>query len=242
MKIVMVELLNNSSIIILEDVYVMSNFKHIDFQRCTSGIDFENWMVDLLMQLHIPARRVGKNDCGVDIIAEANWNNKKYYFYIQCKYHNKPIIKTPVQEIFAGTAHSKYYGRPVVITNNEATFETRRYANDLGVEIIAAPQWDEFEDIITRGLDSNPNPRDGLFGLMIASYLNNKDFIPKSLLEENEEKAKSNNELRFQILSEFDEAEECVKEAAYLQQKAAQFQQRALDIQKRALLRNLTYD
>ena len=216
--------------------------RKIDFQRCISGVEFEGWVVDLLKQLSFPANRVGKNDCGVDIVAEANWKGKKYNFYIQCKYQNKPISKTPVHEIFAGTAHSKKYGRPVVITNNEATFETRRYAKDLGVEIIAAPQWDEFEEIIKRGLDDNPNPRDGLFGLMIAAYMNHSKYIPKRLLEENEEKAKSQKELKFQIMSEFDEAEECVKEAAYLQQKAAQFQQRALNIQKRALLRNITYD
>lgn len=220
----------------------MNKFRSIDFQRCLSGIEFEDWTVNLLGQLSFPAHRVGKNDCGVDIVAEANWKGKKYRYYIQCKYQNKPIGKTPVHEIFAGTAHCKDYGRPVVVTNNEATFETRLYAKDLGVEIISAPQWDEFEDIIQRGVDSNPNPRDGLFGLMIAAYLNNSNFIPRSLLEEDEERAKSKKELRFQILSEFDEAEECVKEAAYLQQKAAQFQQRALDIQKRALIRNLTYD
>ena len=77
---------------------------------------------------------------------------------------------------------------------------------------------------------------------MIAAYMNSSKYLPQSLLEENEEKAKSKKELKFQIMSEFDEAEECVKEAAYLQQKAAQFQQRALNIQKRALLRNITYD
>lgn len=220
----------------------MQEPRKIDFQRCLSGVEFEGWVVDLLTQLSFPANRVGKNDCGVDIIAEANWQGKKYRFYIQCKYQNKPVGKTPVHEIFAGTAHCKEYGRPVVITNNEATFETRRYAKDLGVEIIAAPQWDEFEEIIQRGIDGNPNPRDGLFGLMIAAYMNSSKYLPQSLLEENEEKAKSKKELKFQIMSEFDEAEECVKEAAYLQQKAAQFQQRALSIQKRALLRNITYD
>lgn len=220
----------------------MPKTKKIDFQRCLSGIEFEGWVVDLLKQLTFPAGRVGKNDCGVDIVAKATWEGKTHLSYIQCKYQNKPIGKTPVHEIFAGTAHCKNYGRPVVITNNEATFETRRYAKDLGVEIIAAPQWDEFEEIIRRGVDDNPNPRDGLFGLMIAAYLNDAKYLPQGLLEEDTEKAKSKKELKFQIISEFDEAEECVKEAAYLQQKAAQFQQRALNIQKRALLRNITYD
>ena len=43
----------------------------IDFQRCLSGIEFEGWVVDLLKQLTFPAGRVGKNDCGVDIVAKA---------------------------------------------------------------------------------------------------------------------------------------------------------------------------
>ena len=220
----------------------MSKVRDIDFQRCLSGTEFEDWTVNLLRQLSLKADRVGKNDCGVDIIAKAGWKGKNFLFYIQCKYYNKPIGKAPIQEIFAGTAHHKIYGRPVVITNNEATFETRLYAKDLGVEIISAPEWDEFEDIIKTGVVSNPNPHDGLFGMMIAAYFSNVDYIPKSLLEEDEGKAKSKKELKLQIISEFDEAEECVKEAANLQRKAAQFQQRALDIQKRALLRNLTYD
>lgn len=220
----------------------MNEVRNIDFQRCLSGIEFENWMVDLLRQLSISAQRTGRDDNGVDIVAAAQYRDKQFRFYIQCKYQNKPIGKAPVQEIFAGTAYREMYGRPVVVTNNEATFETRRYAKNLGVEIISAPQWDEFEDIIKRGYDGNPNPYSGLFGLMVAAYLNGSKLMPKDLLEEDEEKAKSKQVLRFQIISEFDEAEECVKEADYLQHKAAQFQQRALDIQKRALLRNIGYD
>lgn len=77
---------------------------------------------------------------------------------------------------------------------------------------------------------------------MIAVLLKDKDYFDKVITSTEGEKIKNKNELKLQIISEFDEAEECVKEAAYLQQKAAQFQQRALNIQKRALLRNLTYD
>lgn len=220
----------------------MGKPKNIDFERCTSGINFEEWTKKLLIGLRMEASRVGKNDCGVDIIATASVNHIPYRFYIQCKYYNKPLGKGPIQEIFAGTAHNKEYGRPVVVTNNTVTFEARCYARDLGVEIIAEPEWNEFEQIIRNGKVDNPNQHKGLFGIMIASYLNNRDYLGKALPDADEEKAKNKNELKIQILSEFDEAEECVKEAAYLQQKAAQFQQRALDIQKRALLRNITYD
>ena len=174
-------------------------------------------------------------------IAAVNKNTTKR-FYIQCKYYNKPLGKGPIQEIFAGTAHHKDYGEPVVITNNYVTFEARRYAKDLAVEIIAAPEWEEFKRINIEGRVDNPNQHTGLFGLMIAVLLKDKDYFDKVITSAEGEKIKNKNELKLQIISEFDEAEECVKEAAYLQQKAAQFQQRALNIQKRALLRNLTYD
>ena len=216
---------------------------NIDFERCTSGIEFEEWVKELLGQLRMKAERVVKNDCGIDIIAIAAVNkNTTKRFYIQCKYYNKPLGKGPIQEIFAGTAHHKDYGEPVVITNNHVTFEARRYAKDLAVEIIAAPEWEEFKRINIEGRVDNPNQHTGLFGLMIAVLLKDKDYFDKVITSAEGEKIKNKNELKLQIISEFDEAEECVKEAAYLQQKAAQFQQRALNIQKRALLRNLTYD
>ncbi len=220
----------------------MGNLKSIDFERCTSGIEFEGWVCDLLRKLSFAADRVGKNDSGVDIIMRAKWNDKVYRFYIQCKYYNKPIGKTPVHEVFAGTAFHKEYGRPVVIVNNTMTYEARRYAKELGVEIIAEPEWDEFENIIKNSADSNPNPREGLFGLMIASLLNERSYIPQSLINEDTGKAKNQQELKLQIISEFDEAKELSKEAGRLQLRASQYQERALEIQKRALLRNLTYD
>ncbi len=67
------------------------------------------------------------------------------------------FIKVPIQEIFTGTAHHKDYGEPVVITNNYVTFEARRCAKDLAVEIIAAPEWEEFKRINIEGRVDNPN-------------------------------------------------------------------------------------
>ena len=46
----------------------MGKPKNIDFERCTSGINFEEWTKKLLIGLRMEASRVGKNDCGVDII------------------------------------------------------------------------------------------------------------------------------------------------------------------------------
>ena len=37
----------------------------IDFERCTSGIEFEEWVKELLGQLRMKAERVVKNDCGI---------------------------------------------------------------------------------------------------------------------------------------------------------------------------------
>ena len=72
----------------------------IDFERCTSGIEFEEWVKELLGQLRMKAERVVKNDCGIDIIAIAAVNkNTTKRFYIQCKYYNKPLGKGPIQEI-----------------------------------------------------------------------------------------------------------------------------------------------
>lgn len=220
----------------------MRDLTNIDFERCKSGIEFEERVKDLFCKLSFQAVRVGKNDCGVDIVALAHWRSVTYRFYIQCKYYNKPLGKAPIQEIYTGTAHSEEYGNPVVITNNIVTFEARMYAKDLGVEIISEPEWEEFERIIADGEADYSNQHKGLFGMMIGALLNSNDYLEKSLPNADEENLKNKKQLKLQILSEFDEAEECVKEAAYLQQKAARYQQRALDIQKRAFLRNLTYD
>ena len=40
---------------------------NIDFERCNSGIEFEEWIKELLGQLRMKAERVVKNDCGIDL-------------------------------------------------------------------------------------------------------------------------------------------------------------------------------
>lgn len=77
---------------------------------------------------------------------------------------------------------------------------------------------------------------------MIASYLNDYEYLSKVMKHDaDEEKFKSKRDLKLQVISDFDAAEEYVKEAAYLQQKASQYQQKALEIQKRAFIRNINY-
>lgn len=220
----------------------MRKTREFDFERCTSGIDFENWVKDLMTNLGFKADRVGKNDGGVDVVATETRFGMKYTFYIQCKYYNKPLGKAPIQEIFAGAARLENKGDPVVITNNSVSVEARIYANELGVEIISAPEWDEFEQIIKDKKVDNPNIHRGLFGFMIASYLNDYEYLKEVLrYDTDEEKFKSKRDLKLQVISDFDAAEEYVKEAAYLQQKASQYQQKALEIQKRAFIRNINY-
>lgn len=57
-------------------------------------------------------------------------------FFIQCKFHDRPVGKTPVQEIYTGCNYFGNDGYPVVITNNRMSSETRAYAKQLGVEAI----------------------------------------------------------------------------------------------------------
>lgn len=161
----------------------MGNLKSIDFERCTSGIEFEGWVCDLLRKLSFPADRVGKNDSGVDIIARATWNGKVHRFYIQCKYYNKPVGKTPVHEVFAGTAFHKDYGRPVVIVNNTMTYEARRYAKELGVEIISKLAF----GIDTTGTPIFKSERTETFNTLMV--MNGKDvFINPKYIYKNQDK------------------------------------------------------
>lgn len=44
--------------------------RDFEFKRWKSGTEYENWVADLLTELQFKANRVGKNDCGVDIIPE----------------------------------------------------------------------------------------------------------------------------------------------------------------------------
>lgn len=68
-------------------------------KNCMSRYDFELWVQGLLTTLKFDARRTKGNDNGVDIIATLDERGEYLKFYIQCKFHNRPVGKTPVQEI-----------------------------------------------------------------------------------------------------------------------------------------------
>lgn len=157
------------------------------------------------------------------------------------KYYNKPLGKAPIQEIFAGASYYGGGGSPVVITNNRMTYEARTYAKKLGVEIIADAEWLEIKQVFQSKKNINPNAHKGLMGIIIASILKSEKYVLDSVAESLQEPLTDKQQLKLELISKFDEAEECTKEAARLQQNASQFTQRAITLQKEALLRNLGF-
>jgi hypothetical protein len=213
----------------------------ITFNGCYSGTDFENYIVRLLEQYGITACRTGKDDGGIDIVATHKVEDKEYTFNIQCKFQNSTLGKHPIQEVYAGTNYYGNGGTPVVITNNHVTADARVYAKRLGVEIIADAEWLELKQTYKAKRIINPNGHKGLCGILIAHMICDGNYMKKAV-EKSQQPPSNKEQLKLELLSNFDEAEECIREAAHFQQKAAQFQQKALTLQKEALLKNLEYD
>ncbi|MEE1256083.1 MAG: restriction endonuclease [Lachnospiraceae bacterium] len=211
------------------------------FNDCKTGVDFENRIVDVFRILGFKATKTGSNDGGIDIIIEGTVENTPRKFYIQCKFYNRPLGKTPIQEVYSGTHYYGNDGTPVVITNNHVTVEARLYANKLGVEIISDTEWVEFKRLMYGELTYTPQGT-GLFGIMLWQVSNGNGSIPDSTpASPTSEKKKDLESIKLQIKSEFDEAEECIKEAAYLQEQALRYSQRALKIQQKAILFTLEH-
>ena len=59
--------------------------------------------------------------------------------------------------------------------------------------------------------------------------------------ENNPDVPENKNELKLQIINDFDEAKEMEKEASRLEQRASDFRIKAMDLQKAAIIRNLDY-
>lgn len=211
------------------------------FKDCKTGVDFENRIVDVFNILGFKANKTGSNDGGIDIIVEGTVGDTLRKYYIQCKYYNKPLGKTPIQEVYSGTHYYGNDGTPVVITNNHVTVEARLYANKLGVEIISDYEWVEFKQAINGEL-KDPLQRTGLFGIILGQALKDDTYILNAVTSESTvEEISDIEQIKLQIKSDFDEAEECVKEAAYLQEQAAKYSQRALRIQQKAILFTLEH-
>lgn len=216
-------------------------FEEIDFVGCKTGTDFENRIVLFLNRCNIAANKTGNSDGGIDIVATATINSTKYSFNIQCKYYNATLSKAPIQEVYTGTHYYGTNAKPVVITNNRVTPEARVYAKRLGVEIIADAEWLEFKQVCKTRKIINPNPHNGLLGIMLSRISGDKTYLPE-ILKDAPKPPSDKEQLKLEITNTLDEAVEYAKEAGYLQQKAAQYQQRALTLQKEALLKNLGYD
>lgn len=212
----------------------------LGLNKCYTGIDFENAVVDFLRKIGFHAQRVKKNDGGVDITASIQCGTVKKEFCIQCKYYNQPLGKHPIQEINTGVDYYKLKGKvtPVVITNNRVTAEARVYAKEVGVEILADAEWKEIRTVI--GTKKIINEHIGLLGIILAHIVRDKDYLRHSL-GKTKEISRTKEQLKLEIINDFDAATIYVQEAARLQQEASKYQQKALKLQKEAFLRNLDY-
>ena len=120
-------------------------------KNCMSGYDFELWVQSILTTLKFDAKRTKGNDNGVDIIATLDERGHHLKYYIQCKFHNRPVGKTPVQEVYTGCNYFGNDGYPVVITNNRMSSETKVYAKQIGVEVITEHQLNELSLLLKTG-------------------------------------------------------------------------------------------
>ena len=86
----------------------------------------------------------------------------------------------------------------------------------------------------------NPNPHKGMLGIILARVCNNQSYLEASV-QGTPAPLTNKEQLKLEIINDFEAAEEYLKEAARLQQSVAQYQQRAMTLQKEALLKNLDY-
>ena len=212
-------------------------------KNCMSGYDFELWVQGILTTLKFDARRTKGNDNGVDIIATLDERGECLKFYIQCKFHDRPVGKTPVQEIYTGCNYFGNDGHPVVITNNRMSSETRVYAKQLGVEVITEYELNEFSLLFKTGKLINET-HTGLMGIIIGKMANRIDLFEKAVKVYNKEpikieEATDKEELKIELINTFDQANLLLQESAELQMRANACQQQAMSLQKEALLRNL---
>lgn len=207
--------------------------------NCKTGIEYENQIVSILGNLRFKANRVGKNDGGVDIFASITLNSTNYNYNIQCKYFNRQLGKEPVQEVFTGTHYYNNGAIPVVITNNSISSEARLYAKKLGVEIIADIEWVEIQEVLRTQMVVNRN-HDSLMMIMLSQIVSDKSLIPikssdKTLVQSDDE------DLRLEILSNYEIAKELSREAIQLRLDAYYKEQESIRLQRENRLKNSGY-
>ncbi len=215
----------------------------IVFNNCRTGTDFENKTLDLLRLAGFTANKTGgANDGGIDIVASINIQGTEYSYYIQCKFHNRTLGKDPIQEVYSGAAFYDNIGKPVVITNNEVTFNARTFAKKLGVEIIADAEWEEIKNACISKKAKYQHT--GLMGIIISSAIKNSEYAIQAVATELKHivpDLSDKDKYKLQLQSDFDMAEEYLKESERLQQRSLKFQRMAFERQKKAILTNFDY-
>ena len=211
----------------------------LDMINSYTGLKFEDDCVELLKACGFKAVKTGKDDKGVDIIASISINETVKKYYIQCKYHNKTLGYNPIQEIFSGTHCYGADGDPVLITNNNVSSKTRRFAKVLGVEIISAPEWREIKEANHNKTIINPN-RHGLAGVIIGKLCDNQEFVAQNI-QISAVKAEKKDELTVKVTDDFDRILEYRTEANRLRQQALQLEQRADAIQREEMFKLLGF-
>lgn len=223
----------------------MCVFESVGYQPrdCKTGTDFENWVQGVLTAFRFDAKRTGGNDNGVDIIATTTIGQKEYKYYIQCKFHNRPVGKTPIQEVYTGCQYFGGDGYPVVITNNRMSSGTKAFANKMGVELITELDFNELE-ISNRQRKIINQSHTGLMGIILARMFHDNDYGKRAIKVYDKkhievEEITDKERLRQELINNFDQANILMQEFAELQLKAAACQQQAMALQKEALLKNL---
>lgn len=215
--------------------------------ECKTGTDFENWVQSFLTHLGFDAKRTCGNDNEVDIIATKIYQNVSYKFYIQCKYHNRVLGKTPIQEVYTGHQYFGGDGYPVVITNNRMTYEAKTYALRLGVEVISELQLNELS-LMAKGHAPLSMTHTGLFGIIVSTICRDADYVRRVFEKMTQGEASAPKEhvddkeqLRSELVDSFEQADILMQESAELQQRASLLNRQALVLQKEALIKNLEY-
>lgn len=223
-------------------------FRHFIEANLGSGYDYELEVKYLLIRLGFKASLTGNDDRGIDIIAQASTpGNPK--FYIQCKYHNKPVGLEAVQEVYTGCALRGNDGYPVVFTSSSITTDAKKSANQLGVEIISRP---ELADL-AYGYETKRvirKTRYGLMGLMAglsvkdSTHILNtsKKYIQKVPQKEISTEENDEKELQKKAITQlYEQAQSHEMEIAQLEQQKSKHQQLILELQKQAIILSLDY-
>jgi len=130
----------------------------------------------------------------------------------------------------------------VVITNNEVTFNARTYAKKLGVEIIADSEWEEIKEACNS--QKAKNQHTGIMGIIISEAIKSSEYAIQAIAAEPEHTISDlidKDKYKLQLQSDFDMAEEYLKEEERLQLKALKYRRMALERQKKAILASLDY-